>query len=94
MLINESKEKALTFLKVIWQYLWQYKEPEVFNNENEFTQAAHFFLPILSETVIKLPQMSVSIDHLLHNKHIARIVKKSVELLAIFGAEKDFVDYF
>jgi hypothetical protein len=55
LLINESKEKALTFLKVIWQYLWQYKDPEVFNNENQFTQDATFFLPILAETLIKLP---------------------------------------
>jgi len=38
--------------------------------------------------------MSVSIDHMLLNKHIARIVKKAVELLAIYAAEKDFVDYF
>lgn len=55
LLINESKEKALTFLKVIWKYLWQYKNPEVFNNENKFTQDANFFLPILAETLIKLP---------------------------------------
>lgn len=36
LLVNESKEKALTFLKVIWQFLWIKKHPEVFVEENPF----------------------------------------------------------
>jgi hypothetical protein len=32
--INESKEKALTFLKVIWQYLWTLKPVDAFHGEN------------------------------------------------------------
>jgi hypothetical protein len=84
LLINESKEKALTFLKVIWQFLWVIKHPDVFIEENSFYKDAGFFLPILGETLIKLPQMAISIDHLIMNRHIARIIKKAAELLAIF----------
>ena len=34
--INESKEKALTFLKVIWQFLWKYKPVDEFSSDNKF----------------------------------------------------------
>ena len=44
--INECKEKALTFLKVVWQYLWMLKPSEAFHGENPFVVDAHFFLPI------------------------------------------------
>lgn len=83
-LINEGKEKALTFLKVIWQFLWTVKPREVFHNENHYKNDANFFLPILQETLIKLPQIAGNVDNLLQNRNIARIIKKSVELLTVF----------
>ena len=36
LLINESKEKALTFFTVIWQFLWVLKPPEAFHSENPY----------------------------------------------------------
>lgn len=94
LLINESKEKALTFLKVIWQFLWVIKHPDVFIEENAFVKDANFFLPVLADTLIKLPLMAVSIDHLIQNRHVARIVKKSAELLAVFVKQPAFSSYF
>lgn len=44
--------------------------------------------------MIKLPQMTESVDHLLQNRHIARIVKKCAELLSIFVKQPSFSGYF
>lgn len=81
---------ALSFLKVIWQYLWIYKPTDIFHGQNPYCIDATFFMQILAETLIKLPQMAPSVDQFFMNGHIMKIVFKSLQLLSIFVKEQEF----
>ena len=84
-LLNETKAKSLQFLKIVWQFLWEQRPEEIFNQENPFFNDAHFFIQMLTDTLIRLPQLD-DFENLLLTPSVQKIVKKSIQVLSIFTA--------
>ena len=55
VLLNETKSKTLQFLKIVWQFLWLVKPKDIYCADNPFVIDAHYFINILTETLIRLP---------------------------------------
>ena len=77
------------FYKIIWQFLWLLKPADIFTGQNPFIVDAHYFLRQIVDTLTYLPHVE-SLEDELENPNIRRSVIKSMEILDLFSAEKEF----
>ena len=92
-LANQVACKALHFYKIIWQFLWLLKPADIFTGQNPFIVDAHYFLRQIVDTLTYLPHVE-SLEDELDNPSIRRSVIKSMEILELFSAEKEFQETY
>lgn len=56
LLMNELKYQALQCLKIVWNYLLRKKPKDLYSTSNAYIVTAQIYLPIISNTLILLPQ--------------------------------------
>ena len=57
VLMNDTKSKTIQFMKIVWQFFWLEKPENIFCQENLFYVDAHTFIRMLTDTLIRLPQL-------------------------------------
>jgi hypothetical protein len=93
--MNEIKSKVLTCMKIIWTFLLKKKPKGIYSTANSYIVAAHYFAPIMINTLIYLGAMKdangvSTFEQLIQNGHIDSIVKTSIDVLCLLSCESDF----
>lgn len=91
--MNEIKSKVLTCLKIIWTFLLKKKPKDIYSTANNYMVAAHYFAPIMINTLIYLGAMrggAGTFEQLMQNGHINSIVKTSIDVLCLLSCQSDF----
>lgn len=92
LIINETKGKALTAMKIVWGFLFKKKPKAVYSEANEFVIASVQFAPVLLNTLIYLGQQNL--DMVIQNGYINKLMTISLNCLCIFAEEKEVFNAF